>query len=107
MSDQHTGPVQVTDNPDKSRFEVTVDGHLAGFADYRRRPGKVVFTHTEIDPSYQGHHLGGQLASAALDSVRAEGSEVTPLCPYIAGYIRRHPEYVELVDEEHRADFAT
>lgn len=99
--------VRVADNPEQGRFEISVDGQLAGFADYRRRPGRVVFTHTEIDPAYQGRGLGGRLAREALEAARAEGSAVTPLCPYIAGYIREHPEYVALVDEQHRQQFTS
>lgn len=92
----------VVDLPERSRFEITVDGELAGFAEYRLRPGRVVFTHTEIDDRYQGRGLAGRLVRAALDQVRDRGLWVTPLCPYIAAYIRTHPEYVERVDPEHR-----
>jgi uncharacterized protein len=94
--------VAVPDAPERSRFEITVDGELAGFAAYTLRPGQVVFTHTEIDDDHQGRGLAGRLARAALDQVRARGLQVIPQCPYIAAYIRKHPEYVELVDAEHR-----
>lgn len=101
--DRTTGDdVAITDAPDRNRFEITVAGKLAGYAEYRLRPGRVVLTHTEVDDAYQGHGLAAVLARAALDAVRDRGLQVTPVCPYIAGYIRRHPEYVELVDREHR-----
>jgi uncharacterized protein len=93
---------RVADAPERSRFELVVDGELAGFAEYRLRPGRIVFTHTEVDEAHQGTGLAGRLAAAALDAARERGLEVTPLCPYIAGYIRRHPGYRELVDEQHR-----
>lgn len=99
MSDQ----VDVVDNPGRSRFELRVAGEPAGHAEYRLQPGRMVFTHTEIDPGFQGRGLAGRLAGAALDAARDRGVQVTPLCPYIAGYIRKHPEYVDLVDEHHRA----
>ena len=88
---------EVRDNPAEHRYEIHVDGTLAGFSAYRRRPGAVVFTHTEIDPSYEGKGLGSVLARRALDDVRARGLGVMPLCPFINGYIQRHPEYADLV----------
>jgi uncharacterized protein len=102
MDDITEPEVLVRDAPDRSRFEITVDGELAGFAEYRSRPGRIVFTHTEVDDPYQGHGLAGKLVRAALDRARRLGLEVTPLCPYVADYIRRHPEYADLVDERHR-----
>jgi predicted GNAT family acetyltransferase len=95
----------VRDAPDRSRFEIIVDGKLAGFSEYRSRPGHIVFTHTEVGDAYQGRSLAAKLVRAALDRARRLDLEVTPLCPYVAGYIRRHPEFLDLVDERHRAQF--
>jgi predicted GNAT family acetyltransferase len=95
--------VTVADAPDRSRFEITVDGALAGFAEYHLRPGRIVVTHSEIDDAFQGRGLAGRLTRGLLDTVRERGLEVTPLCPYTANFIRRHPEYLDLVDEKHRA----
>lgn len=102
MSDQIDGTVRVTDQPDRGRFEITVDGGVAGFAEYRRRQGRVVFTHTEVGDRFQGQGVAARLVGDALEAVRAEGRQVTPLCPYVATYIRRHPEFVDLVDDAHR-----
>lgn len=103
MNQQHDIAVVVTDVDERSRFEITVDGTLAGFADYRAAPGRLVITHSEIDGAYQGRGLAGTLTKAALGSIRQRGLLVTPRCPYTASYIRKHPEYVDLVDETHRA----
>ncbi|MFL6162529.1 MAG: GNAT family N-acetyltransferase [Jatrophihabitantaceae bacterium] len=97
--------IAIHDNPDASRYEAWVDGELAGFAVYRLLPGKVVFVHTEVGQAWEGHGVGTVLAGEALDEVRRQGKQVTPLCPFIAGFIHRHPEYVELVDEQHRSAF--
>lgn len=96
----------VEDNPDEGRFEVIVDGEVAGFAEYRRDGERFVFTHTEVDDAYEGEGLGSALASGALDAVRAAGGRVVPLCPFIAGYIDRHDEYSDLVDHERLAQLA-
>lgn len=90
----------VQDNAEAQRFELLVDDVLAGFAQYVRRGGRLVFTHTEVDPSFGGRGLGGVLAGAALDAARAEGVKVVPLCTFIAGYIGKHPEQADLVDQE-------
>jgi predicted GNAT family acetyltransferase len=99
--------IDVVDNPDQSRFEISLDGAVAGAAYYRLEPGRIVFTHTEIDPAYEGRGLAGRLASSALDAVRDRGLVVVPLCPFIAGYIRSHPEYLDLVVPEMRERVAT
>ena len=87
----------VTDNPDRHRFEIVVDGAVAGFAAYRTRENAIVFTHTEIDPAYEGQGLGSRLARGALDTVRERGVRVYAQCPFIAGYIDKHPEYQNLL----------
>jgi uncharacterized protein len=92
--------VEVRDNPSEHRFEIHDDGKLAGFARYVHRPGRIFFVHTEIDPAFEGRGLGSQLASAALDATRATGERIVPLCPFIASYVERHPEYADLVDHE-------
>jgi predicted GNAT family acetyltransferase len=85
--------ITVVDNPDASRYDVFMDGKPAGFAAYRLRPGGIVLTHTEVDPAFEGHGIGGRLAAAVLTDARARGLAVTPRCPFMADYIRRHPEY--------------
>ena len=72
--------------------------HLAGFADYMLTDGLITFTHTEIDPAYEGQGLGSQLVRAALDDVRTTGERtVLPLCPFVKAWIQRHPDYMDLL----------
>lgn len=94
--------VTVAEAPQRDRFEITVDGELAGFVTYRRKPGLISFLHTEIDDAHQGAGLAGKLVRAALDAARAEGLDVAPYCPYVAGWIGKHPDYLDLVPERHR-----
>jgi hypothetical protein len=94
--------VLVRDAPDRSRFEITVGGTLAGFAEYSVRPGRITFTHTEVGEAYQGMGLAGRLIRTALDTARRRGLVVTPLCPYVAAFVRRHQEYLDIIDETHR-----
>ena len=92
--------IEIHDNPSQLRFEIFDDGKLAGFAQYVRRQGRILFIHTEIDSAFEGRGLGSQLAAAALDAERAAGRRVVPLCPFFASFIQRHPEYDDLVDHE-------
>ena len=89
--------VTVTDAPDEHRYEARVDGKLAGFAEYLKPGQLVVFTHTEVDPGYEGQGIGGTLARAALDDARRQQLPVLPLCPFIQGWIGRHSDYADLV----------
>jgi predicted GNAT family acetyltransferase len=90
----------VTDNPERERFEITVDGQLAGFVQYLRRGGRIIFFHTEIDPAFEGRGLGSELAQGALDAARGADDPVVPLCSFVHHYIDRHAQYADLVDEE-------
>lgn len=92
-------PTEVVDNSTKSRFEILVDGEVAGFADYRLLPTKIIFTHTEVLPEHEGQGLAGKLVGHALQVSADTGLRVVPSCPYVARYIERHPEFKDLVDE--------
>jgi len=90
--------IEVRDNDVAARYEITVDGRLGGYAQYRDEGEQRVFVHTEIDDSFEGQGLGSQLAVGALDDARAQGKRVVPQCPFIKKFISRHPEYQDLVD---------
>lgn len=90
--------VEVRDNPEKQRYEATLDGELAGIAEYQLTDELIVFTHTEVKPKFEGKGVGSALARFALDDVRAQGTrKVLPLCPFIKGWIARHETYVDLI----------
>jgi uncharacterized protein len=94
--------VEVSDNPAELRYELRVDGELAGEIRYRRMPGAVALVHTEVDP--KRHGLGSVLVRGALDDLRARGLSVAPVCPFVADFIRRHAEYADLVVEDDQAE---
>ena len=91
--------ITVVDVPERSRFEARVGGQLLGFVDYRLLTGRITFIHTQVLPEAEGRGVGGQLARSVLDEARARGLRVRPLCPFIAAWMRRHPEYADLVAE--------
>ncbi len=90
--------VETKRNEAESRYEAYVDGELAGSAYYELDDKRIVFTHTEVDDRFEGKGVGSALARFALDDVRASvGRRVVPRCPFIKGWIERHPEYADLV----------
>ena len=92
-----TPAIAVVRNDDRSRYEIFVDGHVAGFSDYRMRDDHQVYVHTEIAPEFRGRDLAAILVGAALDDARTRGYRVIPRCPYVAEFIEEHPEYADLV----------
>jgi len=87
----------VVDVPEQSRYELRLDGRLLGLAAYRRRNGRLVFTHTEVDEECSGRGFGTRLVRAALEDARRQGVAVVPLCPFVSYLIGQHPEYGDLV----------
>ena len=98
MVDTGEQSIEVVREDGEQRYAAYLDGALAGFAAYRLDGNTIVFTHTEVDPSFEGHGIGGRLARFALDDVRAEGDlQVEPRCPVSRAWIERHPDDADLV----------
>jgi predicted GNAT family acetyltransferase len=87
---------EVRDNEKMSRYEFTVDGKTA-FSEYRLSPGTITFLHTEVPNEFRGKGIGSKLVRGELEAARARGLKVTARCPFVAGYIREHPEFQDLV----------
>ncbi|WP_447007603.1 GNAT family N-acetyltransferase [Saccharothrix isguenensis] len=89
--------VSVSENPEQSRYEVRLDGELGGVAEYTLADGVITFTHTEV--GIEGEGLGSKLVRHALEDVRAKGLTVVPQCPFVRGYLEKHPELKEATDK--------
>jgi len=92
--------IEVVHRPEQSRYELNVDGRLAGFVRYRPHADHVEFLHTEVDPEFEGQGLGSRLAAGVLDDVRATAGRATVTCPFLAAFVKRHPEYEDVVPPE-------
>jgi len=86
----------VRDNPARNRFELDLGDGFA-FADYRRTPGTVTVLHTEVPPSHQGQGIAAQLVTGMLGLIRQRGEKVVSRCSYLTAFLKRHPEYGDLV----------
>jgi NAD+ kinase len=91
------GDAVVVDSFEQSRYEILLGGELAGVLHYRRHGEKIELAHTEIDQAFEGQGMGGRLASAALQDARRRGTPVSVTCPFVTGYVERHPEYNDLL----------
>jgi len=87
---------QVRDHPEKGRFELDIDGRIA-VARYARQGATLVITYVEAPPVLRGTGAAGQLMTSIMESARAEGLKVRPLCGYAAAWIRRHKQYHDLL----------
>ena len=98
MNQSRDDDLLIVDAPERQRYEAILDDRLVGYAEYRLvRGNRVILFHTEVDPTVSGKGIGGRLAEGALDDVRARGLNVTVKCPFIAAWLRRHPEYTDIV----------
>lgn len=88
----------LTHNPQQHRYEAWVNGELAGYAEYEQQGPDLAFTHTKVQPQFEGQGVGSALVRFALEDVRQAGAhQVEPVCPFVALWIKRHPQYQALV----------
>lgn len=86
----------VVDNRAESRFELTEQGQVA-FADYQRRGDRLVIPHVESPLALRGQGTAGRLMEGVVRHARAEGAKIVPLCAYAAAWLKRHPEFADVV----------
>jgi predicted GNAT family acetyltransferase len=87
----------VADNAEKQRYEARQGSEVVGFILYRLDPGRITLIHTEVAPALEGKGIASQLVTGALDDIRRRGLTIVPICPFVRAYLRRHPEYADLV----------
>src|ERR1700736_46007 len=90
--------IEVKNNPEAHRYEANIGEHVA-ILTYTKRAKHITFLHTEVPTELAHHGIASKLAQAALDDARAQQLTVTPMCPFVASYIRHHQEYLSLVSE--------
>jgi predicted GNAT family acetyltransferase len=89
----------VVNNPDQSRYEISIDGDLVGVAVYELGENSINFTHTQVETDNREQGLGGTLVKGALDDVRSESSaRVIATCPFVVKWVSEHPDYQDLLE---------
>lgn len=89
--------VVVTDAPDDHRYEVHLDGVLAGVLEYKVKNDRIALIHTEVRPEFEGHGVAAAITRFALDDARGRGLRVIAICPYVRRYLETHPEDLDIV----------
>ncbi|MFH5821117.1 GNAT family N-acetyltransferase [Georgenia sp. AZ-5] len=90
--------INVQNAPERARYEALVGGELAGFAEYDEVGDRLIFTHTEVAPDFEGNGIGSALVRGALDDVRTRGLRAVPVCTFMQGWLARHEgEYEDVV----------
>lgn len=85
------------DNIGEKQYEFQVEGKIARI-EYLKAQGRIFLTHTEVPESLEGKGIGSALVRQVLDDIQEKGLKMVPLCPFVAGYLRRHPEYQAFVE---------
>src|SRR5262249_33326860 len=101
MTNREVNNLKIENNEGAQRWEAHVDQHLA-VAEYRRRKDMIFFIHTEVPRELEGQGVASKLVKTALDDARPQHLAVVPFCPFVASYIRRHPDYKALVHPDYR-----
>ena len=87
---------QLIDRPESKRYEFHVENHIA-FIEYIKAQDKIYLTHTEVPTALEGKGVGSELVRQVLEDIKQKDLTLVPLCPFVAGYIKKHPEWRELV----------
>jgi uncharacterized protein len=95
--------LEMTNNTAAQHYEAKEGGQVVAFIEYRDASNARLLTHTEVNPNLEGQGVGSQLVKFALEDIKASGSGLVPMCPFVAAYVQRHREYSDLVKPEHRA----
>lgn len=87
---------ELVNNQQKNRFELEVEHHVA-FIDYKIKGEKAYLIHTEVPPELGGKGIGNAIVLKTLQYIKDKGYSLVPLCPFVAAYIKRHPEWEAIV----------
>ena len=98
------GNAPVKDNRSQHRFELDTDGKLSIVAYQMVDDETLALTHTEVDPSLEGKGVGSRLVQGVLEYAGRNNLKIVPICPFVATYLKRHPDWNRIVSTAHQAD---
>lgn len=96
--ENHNENLRHTATPAGGRYELLIEGDTA-FVEYTRSGDTLILAHTLVPAQHEGKGVGSRLVRAVLEDLRTKGVRIIPQCPFIAAYIRRHPEWQSLLAE--------
>lgn len=93
--------VEVKHNRGDQQFEAEVPGGTA-LISYSENNGDITFHHTGVPPEAEGKGVASSLAKVALQYARDQKLRVVPKCDYVASYVKKHPEYDDILHPDYR-----
>lgn len=91
-------------NTEKRRYELDLEDGQIAIIDYVVMPdGVIVLTHTEVPYEHENEGIGGQIVEKTLQDIQSRGGKIIPQCGFVASYIRRHPQWNEIIAVRERA----
>ena len=85
-----------SNNPTKKRYELQLKDKTA-YLEYILAKGNIYLTHTEVPRALEGRGIGSSMILKCLEDIKARELTLVPLCPFVAGYLKKHSEWRELV----------
>jgi len=91
------------DDTSRRRYQLLLGDDEVGYIEYDPVGERsILVKHTEVLPGHEGKGYGSTLVRSALDHIRGQGRTVIPICTYALNFVRKHPEYHEVVREDMR-----
>ena len=88
---------QLTDNEERHQYEFHIDKYVPRIEYIKSKNGEIYLTHTEVPVALEGKGIGSQLIEKALKDIESKGLRLVPLCPFVAGYLQKHPDWKRIV----------
>ncbi len=79
-------------------FEIH-DGSDVAFLEYRYYKKDIAFMHTEVPENMSGKGVASTLAKYAFQFAAVHKKPVMVYCPFVAAYLKRHPELKDQLDK--------
>ena len=89
--------VPIQHHPEDQEFVATVDGYEAELAYSQPTANLIDFAHTFVDEALRGKGVGEALAKEGLNYAREKGLRVKTSCKFMDAFVKRHPEYQDLL----------
>ncbi|SHG14111.1 GNAT family N-acetyltransferase [Dysgonomonas macrotermitis] len=88
---------ELINNTDEKQYEFHVGKYLAKIEYIKTDTGEIYLTHTEVPTALEGQGIGSQLVEKVLTDIENNQLRLIPLCPFVAGYIKKHPDWRRIV----------
>lgn len=86
----------IIDNQERKQYELKVDSFTSRI-EYIIAKDKIYLTHTEVPRELEGKGIGSSLVKLVLEDIDKRNLTLIPMCPFVAMYIKRHPEWKRLI----------